>query len=208
MLNELITRYPSLGSLKEEIEDAAMRMITGFESGKKLLLCGNGGSCADCEHIVGELMKGFLLRRPLSARVKAEMKLAVPTLSDACLSQLQGALPAISLTSFSALNSAFCNDVNADLVYAQALMGLGEPSDILLAISTSGNSKNILNAASVAKARKMTVIGLTGASGGALKSLCDVCLSVPETETYRVQELHLPIYHYLCARVEAAFFKE
>lgn len=208
MLSEFILRYPALAPLKEKIEDAAIRMIGGFENGKKLLLCGNGGSCADCEHIVGELMKGFLLKRPLTAQVKEQMKQNVPFLSDACLSHLQGALPAISLTSFAALNSAFCNDVNADLVYAQALMGLGSEGDILLAISTSGNSKNVFNAAVIAKARGMTVIGLTGASGGMLKALCDVCLSVPETETYRVQELHLPIYHYLCARIESAFFAE
>ncbi len=206
MLNELLKRYPSLESAKEEITKAENALINGFKNGNKLLICGNGGSCADCEHIVGELMKGFLSKRPITEEQKAKMKTNCPEIDDKYLSLLQRAVPAISLPSFTALNTAFCNDVEPELVFAQGLMGLGKKDDILLCISTSGNSKNIAAAALTAKALGLKTIGITGKTGGKLKSICDICISVPETTTFKVQELHLPVYHYLCARVEEELF--
>ena len=205
-MEELLTRYPALKSCAEEIEKTAEILISGFKAGNKLLLCGNGGSCADCEHITGELMKGFLSRRPISPEKKAEMKRLNPDIGEDVLSKLQLAVPAIPLPSLTALNSAFCNDVDPSLVYAQELMGLGTPGDMLLCISTSGNSANCVAAAEVGKALGLTVIALTGAKGGRLKEKADICICVPETETFKVQELHLPVYHYLCAEVEATIF--
>lgn len=207
MLNELLKRYPCLESVRDNIVKSEDTLITGFKNGNKLLICGNGGSCADCEHMVGELMKGFLSKRPLSREQKAKMKANCSEIDDKYLSLLQRAVPAISLTSFTALNTAFCNDVEPELVFAQGLMGLGKKDDILLCISTSGNSKNVVAAALTAKALGLKTIGLTGKAGGRLKSICDICICVPETETFKVQELHLPVYHYLCARVEKAIFE-
>lgn len=207
MLNELLKRYPSLNEVKEEILKAEKEIITCYEKGKKILLCGNGGSCADCEHIVGELMKGFLSKRPLSENKKAEMKENAPFIEDDILSKLQLGLPAISLPSMTGLNSAFCNDVDPELIYAQPLMALGKKGDLLVAISTSGNSKNVFAAAKVAKALGLRVFALTGKNGGKLKEISDVCICTPEEETFKVQELHLPIYHYLCAKTEEYFFK-
>ena len=207
MLNELLKRYPCLESAREDIVKAENTLITAFKSGNKLLICGNGGSCADCEHIAGELMKGFLSKRPLTEEQKAKMKANCPEIGEKYLSLLQRAVPAIALPSFTALNTAFCNDVEPELVFAQGLMGLGKKDDILLCISTSGNSKNVVAAALTAKALGLKTIGLTGKTGGKLKSICDICVCVPETETFKVQELHLPVYHYLCARVERAIFE-
>lgn len=207
MLNELLKRYPCLESAREDIVKAENTLITAFKSGNKLLICGNGGSCADCEHIAGELMKGFLSKRPLTEEQKAKMKANCPEIGEKYLSLLQRAVPAIALPSFTALNTAFCNDVEPELVFAQGLMGLGKKDDILLCISTSGNSKNVVAAALTAKALGLKTIGLTGKTGGKLKSICDICVCVPETETFKVQELHLPVYHYLCARVEKAIFE-
>ena len=206
MLNELLERYPVLKCIESDISAAADMLIEGFRGGNKLLLCGNGGSCADCEHIVGELMKGFLSLRPLTDIQKKQMKENCPDINDGYLSKLQRAVPAISLPSFTALNTAFCNDVDPELVFAQSLMGLGNQNDMLICISTSGNSANVVAAAKTAKALGLKTIGLTGKSGGKLKEICDVCLCVPETETFKVQELHLPVYHYLCAKVEKEIF--
>ena len=206
MLNELLKRYPCLESAREDILKAEEALITSFKRGNKLLLCGNGGSCADCEHIVGELMKGFLSKRPLTESQREEMKANCPEMDENYLSLLQRAVPAISLPSFTALNTAFCNDVEPELIFAQSLMGLGKKGDMLMAISTSGNSKNVVAAALTAKALGLKTIGLTGKSGGKLKSICDICICVPETETFKVQELHLPVYHYLCARAEKELF--
>lgn len=207
MINDLITRYPVLEECRDNIEKAKDAIIDCYEKEGKLLLCGNGGSAADCDHIVGELMKGFMLGRCLSDEKKAEMKKNCPLVDDEILSKLQGALPAVSLPSVTALNSAFCNDVDAELVYAQPLMSLAKEKDILIAISTSGNSKNVFAAAKVAKALGIKVIALTGKGGGKLASVADVLIAAPETETYKVQELHLPIYHCLCAMVEKYFFE-
>ena len=206
MLNELLKRYPCLESTREDILKAEKALITAFKNGNKLLICGNGGSCADCEHIAGELMKGFLSKRPLSEEQKAEMKANCSEIEEKYLLLLQRAVPAISLPSFTALNTAFCNDVEPELVFAQCLMGLGKKDDILLCISTSGNSKNVVAAALTARALGIKTIGLTGKTGGKLKSICDICVCVPETDTFKVRELHLPVYHYLCARVEEEIF--
>ena len=205
-MEELLTRYPVLKSCAGEIGKTAEILISGFKAGNKLMLCGNGGSCADCEHITGELMKGFLSRRPISPEKKAEMKKLNPDIGEDVLSKLQLAVPAIPLPSLTGLNSAFCNDVDPFLVYAQELMGLGTPGDMLLCISTSGYCANCVAAAEVGKALGLTVIALTGAKGGRLKEKADICICVPETETFKVQELHLPVYHYLCAEVEATIF--
>ncbi len=206
MLNELLERYPALNEIKDDIIKATNAIIDCYENGGKVLLCGNGGSCADCEHIVGELMKGFLKLRPIDDDKKEKMKAASPLVDDEMLSKLQGGLPTISLPSMTGLNSAFCNDIDPELIYAQPLMGLGRKGDILIAISTSGNSKNVFGAVKVAKALGITVIGLTGNTGGKLKESADICICAPETETFKIQELHLPIYHYICAAVEQHFF--
>ena len=208
MYNELIARYPALAACGKEIIKATAALITCYEQGGKVLLCGNGGSCADCDHIVGELMKGFLKKRPLSAEEKAEMQRACPALHADVLAKLQCGLPAVSLSALTALNSAFCNDVDPTLIYAQSLLALGKQGDVLLAISTSGNAENIAAAVAVAKARGITVIGLTGEVGGKLAETADIAIRVPERETFKVQELYLPVYHYICAAVEAHFFKE
>lgn len=206
MIKELIKRYPALECCKEQIEAARDTLIECYEKGGKLLLCGNGGSSADCDHIVGELMKGFLLKRPINEADKARMRADSPELSDKTLNSLQMGLPAISLTSISALNTAFANDVDPELIYAQSVFALGKADDVLIAISTSGNAKNVCEAARVAGAIGMKVIALTGKDGGKLKSLSGVCVIAPECETYMIQELHLPIYHYICAEVEKHFF--
>lgn len=205
-MDDFLKRYPILSATATEIRQATTMLVQGFRTGNKLLLCGNGGSCADCEHIVGELMKGFLLRRTLSSEQKQRMKLLCPQLDENYLDRLQQAVPAIALPSFTALNTATCNDVDPELVFAQALMGLGKKDDLLLCISTSGNSTNVVAAALVAKALGLKVIGLTGQMGGRLRDICDVCICVPAMETVQVQELHLPVYHYLCAQIEAQLF--
>jgi len=206
MIKDLLNRYPQLHVCSDAIINAEKELIKCFESGGKLLLCGNGGSCSDCEHIAGELMKGFLKKRPLTQEDKLRMKTNYPPIDDMMLNQLQKGLPTIPLTSFTAINSAFCNDVNADLVYAQTLMALAKEQDVLLAISTSGNSKNVVNAAKAARATGCKVIALTGEGGGKLREISHICICAPETETFKIQELHLPIYHYLCAKIEEHFF--
>ena len=208
MLNDLIRRYPVLDECKEDIERAKDALFECYKNDGKVLICGNGGSCADSDHIVGELMKGFLKLRPLSDEQKAEMKKNCDLVDDELLSKLQGGLPAIALPSITALNSAFCNDVDPELIYAQPLMSLGKKNDVLIAISTSGNSKNVFGAVKVAKALGVKVIGLTGKTGGELKKHADIAVCVPECETFKIQELHLPVYHYLCAAVEDYFFKD
>lgn len=206
MLNELLTRYPVLKGCEKDIVAAKDALIACYENGGKLMLCGNGGSCADCDHIVGELMKGFVKMRPLSDEKKQSMKKASPALDDELLGKLQCGLPAISLPSLPVLNSAFCNDVDPELIYAQSLLALAKPGDVLIAISTSGNAKNVFAAVKVARALGVTVIGLTGCKGGKLREYADIPICVPESETFKIQELHLPVYHYLCAAVEAHFF--
>ena len=206
MWNDLVKRYPHLASCEADVNGALEILIDSYRKSGKLLLCGNGGSASDCEHIVGELMKDFLIKRPITEDKRAQMTTLSPTLSADTLDSLQLGLPAISLTSISAFNTAFANDRNPELVYAQGVLSLGREGDVLLAISTSGNAKNVLRAVEVAKGLGLTVVGLTGESGGAIRPLCDVCIRVPQKETYKVQELHLPVYHYLCAATEKHFF--
>ena len=204
-MQELFERYPVLESCRREIEAVCGMLIDCFRNGGKLLLCGNGGSAADCEHIVGELMKGFLKKRPLSSDLQA--RLSEEGEDGARLAAcLQGALPAISLPHQSALISAFSNDVSADMSYAQMVCGYGRAGDVLLCISTSGNAKNATLAAKTARAMGLHVLSLTGERESALSAISDVTVRVPSRETFKIQELHLPVYHALCAAVEDAFF--
>lgn len=207
-METLLSRYPDLAPCAADIEKAAQAVIACYEKGGKVLICGNGGSCADGEHIVGELMKGFVKMRPLSAEQRATMKANSPALTDEILDHLQGALPAIALSGAPALTTAYANDVDPDMPFAQQVMGYGKPGDVLIGISTSGGAKNVALAATVAKGLGLTVIGLTGKTGGRLKELSDIAVVVPCNETYQIQERHLPIYHALCIMVEEHFFAE
>lgn len=204
----LYENYNNLTICKKDIDSALLAMIETYKNGGKILLCGNGGSCADCEHIAGELLKGFLSCRPVSESFTR--KLSEQGFSDAefITKNLQGSLPAISLPSQSGIISAFANDVCPDMVYGQLVFGFAKPEDLLICLSTSGNSKNAVYAAKVAKAMGVKTLALTGAKESKLSEICDITIKVPETETYKVQELHLPVYHYLCAEVEKYFFKE
>ena len=193
---------------ESEIKRAIEAIIACYEKGGKLLLCGNGGSCADCDHIVGELMKGFLKKRPLDDSKKAEMREKCAELDDETLSKLQAGLGAISLPSITALGSAFNNDVDPELTYAQATLALGKAGDVFIGLSTSGNAKNVAAAARVAKGLGMTVIGMSGEGGGKLAALSDIAIRVPESETFKIQELHLPVYHAICAEVEEYFYSK
>lgn len=205
-LNLLIERYPKLAVCKEDIKKAYELLEAAYTSGRKLLVCGNGGSASDSEHIVGELMKEFKLKRKVYSDQAAALKEIDPELGQVLADNLQGALPAICLTGHSSLTTAFMNDANADLVFAQQVNGYGRDGDVFLGISTSGNSKNVLYAAVNAKAKGLKVIGLTGAKENKLMKYADVCIHVPETETYKIQELHLPVYHCLCLMLEEKFF--
>lgn len=203
-LSKLITRYPLLLSCESEIQQSTDMLINAYKNGNRLYICGNGGSAADADHIVGELMKGFLKKRPLT-----DEQLAAFGNEDQPLAKgLMQGLPAVSLHSQTAFLTAFLNDEDPSLLYAQALYALGKKDDILLAISTSGNSQNVINAAKVARAIDCKVISLVGAKECKLDEFSDIIIHADSTETYRIQELHLPIYHYLCAAVEDYFFKE
>lgn len=205
-INHLIDRYPRLDVCREDVLKAYELLEAAYISGCKLLVCGNGGSASDSEHIVGELMKEFKLKRNVYSDQAAALKEIDPELGQVLADNLQGALPAICLTGHSSLTTAFMNDANADLVFAQQVNGYGKPGDVFLGISTSGNSKNVLYAAVNAKAKGLKVIGLTGAIENKLMKYADVCIRVPETETYKIQELHLPVYHCLCLMLEEKFF--
>lgn len=194
----LIERYPSLGPLEQTITRAFTLLQETFASGNKLLVCGNGGSASDADHIVGELMKGFYKQRTLS-----EEQIAILGPESR---MLQGALPAISLLHPASLLTAFANDVDPSMAFAQSLYGLAQKGDLFMGISTSGNSVNVVNAAKIAKALGLRSIALTGQGGGQLLDLCSCTINVPSTITAEVQELHLPIYHTLCAMVEEHFF--
>lgn len=205
-LRILIDRYPQLAVCKEDIKKAYELLEAAYQNGKKLLVCGNGGSASDSEHIVGELMKEFKLKRKVYGKQAAALKEIDPELGQVLADNLQGALPAISLTAHSSLQTAFMNDVVPELVFAQQVNGYGNAGDVFLGISTSGNSKNVLYAAVNAKAKGLKVIGLTGGRENKLMKYADVCVCVPETETYKIQELHLPVYHCLCLMLEQKFF--
>lgn len=207
-LNLLIERYPKLAVCKEDIKKAYELLEAAYSNSRKLLVCGNGGSASDSEHIVGELMKEFKLKRKVYSDQATALKAIDPELGQVLADNLQGALPAICLTGHSSLTTAFMNDANADLVFAQQVNGYGKAGDVFLGISTSGNSKNVLYAAVNAKAKGLKVIGLTGAKENKLMKYADVSIRVPETETYKIQELHLPVYHCLCLMLEEKFFGE
>jgi len=206
MTMNLYQQYPVLASCRAEIDRAMELLIAAYTAGHKVLTCGNGGSAADAEHIVGELMKGFLRKRPLDAAARAALTTAGGADGAYMAEHLQTPLPAVSLVASVALATAFANDVAPELVFAQQVMGLGQPGDVLLGISTSGNSKNVLYALIAARARGMKTLGLGGGTGGRMPALCDVCINVPAPQTHEIQELHLPVYHYLCAEVERHFF--
>lgn len=205
-INTLIERYPKLSVCRQQIQDAYDMLKQAYSEGRKLLVCGNGGSASDSEHIVGELMKEFKLKREVYKNQAEAMKLIDPELGSILAKHLQGALPAIALTGHSSLTTAFMNDSNPELIFAQQVNGYGKSGDIFLGISTSGNSRNVLFAAVAAKAKGLKVIGLTGQKPCKLAKFADVCIQVPETETYKIQELHLPVYHCLCMMLEEFFF--
>ena len=205
-VDSLIERYPELAVCQNDIISAYKILENAYANGRKLLVCGNGGSAADSEHVVGELMKEFKLKRKVFANQADAMKAIDPEMGEYLADNLQGALPAIALTGHSALSTAFMNDSESVLVFAQQVNGYGREGDVLLGISTSGNSKNVIYAAITAKARGLKVIGLTGAKESRLSKLADCCIQVPETETYKVQEMHLPVYHCLCMMLEEKFF--
>lgn len=207
ILDHLLVRRPVLTSCADGITKSVEMIIESYTNGHKLMVCGNGGSAADSLHMVGELMKAVLLPRTL--RPDEQKRINEVCVNAAYINKnLQGALPTISLVSETSLMTAYANDMAPDLVFAQQVFGYGHKGDVLFAISTSGNSKNILYASEVARAQEIPVIALTGESGGKLKSLADVLINVPETETTRIQELHLPVYHAICLALENEFFGE
>lgn len=199
ILENLIERYPALSVCRNDIQIMYQKIADSFENGGRLYICGNGGSASDALHIVGELAKSFVLKRPLDAEF---LKKAPP---EICL-KLQGALPAIALVENAALTTAYANDVDPAYIFAQQVYAYARKGDCVLGISTSGNSVNVLNALKTASARNACTLGLTGRGGGKMKFLCDACVVVPETETYRIQELHLPVYHALCMMLEEHFW--
>lgn len=201
-LDELMQRFPKLTVCMEDIKKADKLLLDTYVGGGKVLVCGNGGSAADSDHIVGELMKGFLLKRKMNEQTAQSFRDALGDDAEDFIVKLQYGVPAISLPAQSAVLSAYANDVDAELVYAQLVFGYGKSGDLLICLSTSGNSKNAVAAAKVAKALGVKTLALTGAKESKLSEICDVCIKAPETETFKVQELHLPIYHYLCANLE------
>lgn len=206
ILNQLLEHYPKLKGCEESVERAFDILRNCYINGGKVLVCGNGGSASDSEHIVGELMKGFILKREIREEDVEKIKTLFPEEYSYLSGHLQGALPAISLVSQSAISSAYINDIAADMVFAQQVYGYAKKGDVLLGLSTSGNSRNVVNAIKIAKSIGIQTIGLTGQGGGVMKELCDVTITVPAQETYQVQELHLPVYHAVCAMLEEEFF--
>ena len=198
-IDAMLDRHPEMQSCAQGIHNALDVLLSCYKGGNKLLLCGNGGSCSDCEHIAGELVKSFARERPLASDLAEKLGPELAT-------NLHGSLPAIPLPSFTSFHTAFANDDHPEYAFAQQVIGLGQPGDVLLGISTSGNSANVLHAVNTAKATELKVIGLTGADGGKLAPLCDVAIKVPAKEVARVQELHLPVYHALCQALEDAIF--
>lgn len=199
-MDELIARYPVLAVCRDDIQAAYELLIKCFSSGGRLYICGNGGSAADALHIAGELVKSFMLKRGLDEDFRKR------TTDEELLCNLQGALPAYALTENIALATAFANDVATEYVFAQQVYAYAREGDCALGISTSGNSSNVIHALGAAKGRAAYTIGLTGNSGGKMKAICDCCVCVPETETYKIQELHLPVYHSICLMLEEYFF--
>ena len=207
-VEELVERYPCLSECRKSIEEALRALIHCYESGGKTLICGNGGSCADADHIVGELMKSFIKKRPLPDELKAKLIDVGGALGKEMSTSLESPLRAISLCVHNSLNSAFSNDVGADFAYAQQVIGYADENDVFIGISTSGNAKNVIAAGLAAKAVGATTIGMCGKNTCSMDEFFDYVIHAPETETYRIQELHVPIYHALCAAIEDHFFDE
>ena len=199
-INELILSFENFSMLENEIRTSANLITESFSSSNKLLLCGNGGSCADCEHIAGEMVKQFAKERPLSPEI-------VEKLGTELSSELHGGLPALSLPSMIGFHTAFNNDNNPEFAFAQQVVAFGKPNDVLWGISTSGNSKNVLHAVKTAKALGLKTFGLTGENGGKLSQIADITIKAPADNVARIQELHLPIYHAICAFVEDKMFQ-
>ena len=208
IFEELFTRYPVLEANREDILNVYEILRECFARNGKLLVAGNGGSCADAEHIVGELMKGFKKKRTLPKELRELLELEDSTYGADLARNLEGSLRAIALDGHPGLSTAFANDKNADMVFAQQVCGYGDKGDVFLGISTSGNSRNVDYAVTVARAKKLTVVGLTGKDGGLLGKRADAAIIVPEQETFKIQELHLPIYHALCLMLEETFFED
>ena len=200
-LEDLFERYHALVPCREDVYAAFEMLVDSFRAGGKALVCGNGGSAADAEHICGELLKTFMKPRPVPADVASRLR---PELA----SRLEGSLPAVSLVSMSGIVTAFANDVAWETAFAQQVLGLAREGDVLIALSTSGNSENCVAAAEVMKAKGGRSIAFTGARESGLSAICDVAIRVPETETFKVQELHLPVYHAICAAVEEEMFRQ
>lgn len=202
----LMERYPVLDSVRQDITAAYLIMEECYEKGGKLLVAGNGGSAADSEHIAGELMKRFQIQRPVTEEYARKLIEIDPKRGPVLAENLERSLPAVPLVAHEALTTAYMNDVEGQGVFAQQLMGFGKEGDVFLGISTSGNSRNVMNATVVARASGMKVVGLTGAEGGELAAVADAAVKVPEYETYKIQELHLPVYHCWCLMLEDRFF--
>lgn len=201
IFHELFQRYPSLEECRDDIYSAFTAMSVCFKNGGKVLCCGNGGSAADCDHFAGELLKGFLKKRPLSDEEKQKFN------NGFIADNLQKGLPVISLCTHSALMTAFENDVIPSLVFAQQVYAYAQKNDVLFCLSTSGNSENVVYAAQTAKASGITAIAITGEKESKLSEICDICIRLPETETYKIQELTLPVYHCIAAMLEDYFFE-
>lgn len=205
-LEELIRRYPQLDACKKDIEKAYLLLQKTYDKNGKLLIAGNGGSAADSEHIAGELMKRFKITRPINKELADKLMKIDPERGERLVKNLEMPLRAVPLTSHIAITTAYMNDADATGVFAQQMLGFGDEDDVFLAISTSGNSENIISACVVAKAMGIKIIGLTGEKESKLSKYADVCIRVPETETYKIQELHLPVYHALCLMLESNYF--
>lgn len=207
ILNEYVQKYPFLSDSLPEIEQAICLMIETLSHQGKLLVCGNGGSSADAAHIVGECVKGFLKKRPLSADMKQKL-IQYGELGVSLSEKTQGSIPVIDLGCHTALITAIINDIGGEYIFSQQVAGFANKNDIVWCISTSGNSKNVLNAAIMAKANGAFVIGMTGSSGGELKRYCDCCITVPSDNTPHIQDMHSSVYHAICAAIEDYFWKE
>lgn len=207
-IKELIERYPALAICEKDIRAAASAIIDSYKAGGKLIVAGNGGSAADSDHITGELLKSFVKKRKPDQKFLDALS-AIDSDTGAYLSdKLQGSLPAIALTNNSALMTASLNDVDGNVLFAQQVMGFGKKGDVFLGISTSGNSKDVIYALAVAKALGVKTVALTGKTGGKCKAVADISIVVPENETFKIQEFHLPVYHALCLMIEEYFWKE
>lgn len=205
-IQQLIDRYPILLNIKDNIRKGFELIKDSYENNGKLLIAGNGGSASDAEHIAGELMKTFNKNRKLPDDFINDLNKIDSEISAFLITRMQPGLPVIALSGHASLNTACINDIDGHITFSQQVYAYGNKNDVFMGISTSGNSKNILYAACVAKAKGLKIIGLTGKNGGLLKNYCDVCIKVPETETYKIQELHLPVYHVICMMLEDYFF--